>query len=197
MVNPTCIDISFSFWKVSSTAYIVLVVSSKSSAWAEHSFMRVDMFPFRFSCFNTLSVTILNRVADRGSPCLTPETILNSFVNWLPIFTFAIELVRLMTIAFVFINSFFIQCLLTKTADVKNWHCCRKQHTKDYNTVRRYMTPYFMHLPWPPLKAGLSISTFCFLFKHARKLSFIFTSCLWQVDHRRNYPASSMSNYNL
>ena len=75
MVNRTCNDISFSFWKVSSRACIVLVVP-------------VDMLPFKSSCFITLSIKILNKVADRRSPRLTPETILNSFVNWLPIFTF-------------------------------------------------------------------------------------------------------------
>ena len=101
MVNPTCNDISFSFWKVSSRACIVLVVSSVSLAWAEHCLMHVDMFPFRSSCFFTLSITILNKVADRGSPCLTPETILNSFVNWLPVFTFAVELVRVSPISFI------------------------------------------------------------------------------------------------
>ena len=63
--------------------------------------MRVDLFPFRSSCFNTLSVTIRNRVADRGSPCLTPKTILNSFVNWLPTFSFAIELVTVSPISFI------------------------------------------------------------------------------------------------
>ena len=63
--------------------------------------MRVDMFPFRCSCFNTLSITILNRVADSGSPCVTPETILNSFVNLFPIFTFAIELVSVSPIRFI------------------------------------------------------------------------------------------------
>ena len=63
--------------------------------------MRVDMFPFRSSCFNMLSMTILNKVADRGSPCLTPETILNLFVSWLPIFTFAVVLVRVSPISFI------------------------------------------------------------------------------------------------
>ena len=59
------------------------------------------MFPFRSSCFITLSITILNKVEDGGSPCLTPETILNSFANWLPICTFAIELLRVSPIAFI------------------------------------------------------------------------------------------------
>jgi len=63
--------------------------------------MRVGMFPFRSSCFNTLSITILNRVADSVSPCLTPEMIPNSFVNWLPTFTFDIELVRVSPISFI------------------------------------------------------------------------------------------------
>jgi len=60
--------------------------------------MRVDMFPFRSSCFSTLSITILKKVADRDSPCLTPVTILNSFVSWLPILNFAVVLVMVNTI---------------------------------------------------------------------------------------------------
>jgi len=32
---------------------------------------------------------------------------------------------------------------------------------------------YFMYLPWPLCEAVLSISTFCFLFKRARKLLFL------------------------
>jgi len=32
---------------------------------------------------------------------------------------------------------------------------------------------YFMYLPWPLQEAVLSISTFCFLFKCARKLLFL------------------------
>ena len=73
--------------------------------------MRVDMFPFRSSCFNALSITILNRVADSGSPCLTPEMIINSFVNWLRIFTFAIGLVRVSPISFInfFSTSYWIR----------------------------------------------------------------------------------------
>ena len=55
--------------------------------------MHVDMFPFRSSCISTPSITILNKVADRGSPCLAPVTILKSLVSWLPIFTFAFVLV--------------------------------------------------------------------------------------------------------
>jgi len=51
------------------------------------------MFSFRSSCFSTLSITILNKAADRGSPCLTPVTILNYFVSWLPVLTFAVVLV--------------------------------------------------------------------------------------------------------
>jgi hypothetical protein len=63
-----------------------------------------------------------------------------------------------------------MNCRLTKTADGKNRHCCLKRHPNDYNMIRRYIIPYFMYLPWPPLEAGLSISTLCLLLKHARKL---------------------------
>jgi hypothetical protein len=31
----------------------------------------------------------------------------------------------------------------------------------------------YMYFPWPPLKAALSISMFCFLLKHGRKLLFL------------------------
>jgi hypothetical protein len=44
VVNTTCVDISFSFRKVSSRTYILLVVSSMLSAQAEHCLMPVDMF---------------------------------------------------------------------------------------------------------------------------------------------------------
>jgi len=46
-------------------------------------------------------MTILNKVADRGSPCLTPEIILNSFASWLPSFTFAVELIKVSPISFI------------------------------------------------------------------------------------------------
>ena len=54
-----------------------------------------------FDCFITLSITIIKRVADRGSPCVTPETILNSFVNSLPIFYFEIESLWVSPIGFI------------------------------------------------------------------------------------------------
>jgi hypothetical protein len=60
--------------------------------------MCVDMVPFRSSCFSTLSITIVNKVADRDSPFLSPVTILNSFVSWLPILSFAVVLVMVNTI---------------------------------------------------------------------------------------------------
>jgi hypothetical protein len=91
----------FSFWKVSSRVCIILVVSIMSLALAEHCFMRLDKFAYRSSCYNTFPINILNRVADSVCPCLTSETILNSFVNWLPIFTFAIGLVRVSLISFI------------------------------------------------------------------------------------------------
>jgi len=59
------------------------------------------MFPVGSSCFNTLSITILNKVAERVSPCLTSETILNSFLSWLPIFTFAVVLIKVSPISFI------------------------------------------------------------------------------------------------
>jgi hypothetical protein len=104
--NPTSADISFSCWKVSTRECVVLVTIRMSSAYAEHCFMRVDMFPFRYSCFRTLSITILNKVADKGSPCLSLETVLNSSVSWLPIVTFAVQLVKVNQLILLFFRHF-------------------------------------------------------------------------------------------
>ena len=54
--------------------------------------------------------------------------------------------------------------VLTTNTNVKNWQCC-------INRGQGKLT-CFLYFLWPPLEAGLSISTFCFLFKHGRKLFF-------------------------
>jgi len=58
-----------------------------SSAQAVHCFRRVVMFPLNPNCFNIVSITKLNKVAERGSPCLTPHSTLNSSVKSLFILT--------------------------------------------------------------------------------------------------------------
>ena len=46
-----------------------------------------------------------------------------------------------------------------------------------------------MYFPWPPIETGLSVATFWFLCTHARKVSFVFTQCLWPVDRRKKLPS--------
>ena len=49
-----------------------------SSAYREPCFKHVDIFPLKSSCINITSTTTLNKVADSGSPCFTPDSTLNS-----------------------------------------------------------------------------------------------------------------------
>ena len=74
-LKPNCDEMFFSFSKVSVNVCLVLAVISISSAYAEHCFKRVDMLPLSFSCFKILSITVINRVANSGSPCFTPVNI--------------------------------------------------------------------------------------------------------------------------
>jgi hypothetical protein len=54
-----------------------------------HCFSLVEMFPLNFIFFNIESIAMLKRVADSGSPCLTPVCTSNLSVNSLFIFTIA------------------------------------------------------------------------------------------------------------
>jgi len=76
----------------------VLVVISISSAQTEQCFKHVDILPFRSSCFNITSTTTLNEVADRVSPCFTPDSTLNSSIHSLFILTVALLLIRVNSI---------------------------------------------------------------------------------------------------
>ena len=70
-----CNEMFFSFVHVSIIVCLVRAVINVSSAYADHCFKRVDMLPLSSSCFKISSKTILNRVADNGSPCFTPAVI--------------------------------------------------------------------------------------------------------------------------
>ena len=74
-IKPNCDEIFFNFSKVSINVCLVRAVISISSAYAEHFFKHVDMLPLSSSCFKISSITMLNRVADSGSPCFTPVNI--------------------------------------------------------------------------------------------------------------------------
>ena len=65
------------------------VSMSLPSAYAIHCFNLVEIFPLRSRFFSITSVTILNNVAERGSPCFTPYSTWNSSVNLLFTFTLA------------------------------------------------------------------------------------------------------------
>jgi hypothetical protein len=52
------------------------------------------MFPLNSIFFNIVSTTKLNKVAERGSPCLTPHSTINSSVKSLFILTRAIVCVK-------------------------------------------------------------------------------------------------------
>jgi len=52
-----------------SVVCLFRAVNNISPAYGERCFKRVDMFPLSSSCFKITSVTILNTVADIGSPC--------------------------------------------------------------------------------------------------------------------------------
>jgi len=56
---------------------------------------------------------------------------------------------------------------LTENPKVKNWHCCPKGRTRKVHVF--YILPLASAWGrtvdfWPPLEAGLPLSTFCFLF---------------------------------
>ena len=76
-IRPNCNEMFCSFSKVSITVCLVQAVINISSAYAEHYFKNVDMLPLSSSCFRISSITILNRVADNGSPCFAPIHISN------------------------------------------------------------------------------------------------------------------------
>ena len=59
---------------------LFLVVRRMSSAYATH-FRREVTFPLSSICFTIVSITKLNKVADKGSPCLTPHFTINSSVK--------------------------------------------------------------------------------------------------------------------
>ena len=105
-----------------------------------------------------------------------------------------------MAMFFVFINSL-SKIVLTKKSYIQKWQRSFTRKPRKANTlhvynlrtslrqkrllVREYFIGHFVYFPWPPLEAGLSISTFCFLF----------TRCLSSVCLRRNYTASNVIMY--
>ena len=56
------------------------------------------MFPLNPICFNTVSITKLNKVAERGSPCLTLHSTVNFSVKSLFILTRALVCIKVRTI---------------------------------------------------------------------------------------------------
>jgi len=93
-ISPYCANISFSFWKVSNKVCLVLVVSRMSSAYAIHCFRRVVIFPLSSICFIIVSITKLNKVADKGSPCLTSHFTIHSSVKSLFTLTLAVVCIK-------------------------------------------------------------------------------------------------------
>jgi len=53
------------------------------------------MFPLNPICFNIVTITKLNKVAERGSPCLTSHSTINSSVKSLFILTRALVRTRI------------------------------------------------------------------------------------------------------
>ena len=92
--------------------------------------------------------------------------------------------------------------VFNKKANIGNWQGCLKRRPREANTfhvynlklsrrltrllAREYFIPHFIYFPWPPLEAGLSTSTFCFLLPRYESLT-----------SERNYPASRISKYNF
>ena len=52
------------------------------------------MFPLNPICFSIVSITKLNKVAERGSLCLTPHSTINSSVKSLFILTHALVYIK-------------------------------------------------------------------------------------------------------
>ena len=69
-----------------------------SSAQAVHCFKCVVMVPLNSICFNIVSITKLNKVAERGSPCLTPHSTINSSVKFQFILTCALVYIKVRAI---------------------------------------------------------------------------------------------------
>ena len=56
------------------------------------------IFPLNSICFNILSLTKLNKVAERGSPCLTLHSTINSSMKSLFILTHALVFIKVRAI---------------------------------------------------------------------------------------------------
>jgi hypothetical protein len=78
IISAGCSDYSFNCMNVSTAASLVLVVNNILSAYAMHWFSLVAILPLKSMFFSIVSITVLNMLEDSGSPCLTPESTVNS-----------------------------------------------------------------------------------------------------------------------
>jgi len=88
----------------------------------------VVIFPLSSICFNIVSLAKLNKVADKGSPCLTPHFTINSSV--ISLFTLTVALVCVKVKAINLINlehQISLNILLVYSYKQSQKHVCNPQ----------------------------------------------------------------------